>query len=388
MYKLIQIPKKKKGEFREICVPSQELKQKLRNINFELQKESLKFGKEVQGFVSGRSPTSNATAHIGYNFSLSFDLKDFFDSIKPEMVDSKWSECFIDGHAYQGLPTSPSIANLAAIPIDKAILKSIEQYIKTVCFCGENEKIVYTRYADDLTFSFNFYETYNQLKFTIPKIVESFGFQINNRKTHLQTKKFGRRIITGVAVDDTKIYAPREIRRKIRTARHKGLVKRLSGLNEWAKVKLSNSSPLVLNSLIFKDLNEVNRITNLLKSNCGNNSGTIVAQLTSNLPENYNFITPFGNIATNKIKNIDKKGIRINSTKTINKTKKDWKIRSKMIYKEIQGSGRAEVLNTIRDRVLAEINNVPKINDLTDEGISGNLSPVSRTEDLMQDLLE
>lgn len=396
-YKLVKIPKKRKGEFREICIPNSVLKDRLRVRNFELNKESLKFGGEIQGFCPGRSPCSNAVKHIGYNFTLSFDLKDFFDTIRPDMVDIKWSDCFINGRAYQGLPTSPAIANLAAIPMDKQIINWINDYISNILFHGESEKIVYTRYADDLTFSFNYYETYLRLRRFIPEIVEDKGFTINPRKTHLQTAKFGRRIITGVAVDAQKIYIPREIKRKMRTAKYHQQFKRFYGLQEWSKLKMPNSSCLTLNSMLFNDLNEYNRITNMMMEG-KDKSTTITNAATGNTiifntgpfknSTNYNFIGPIKSLGTKdlsskKKKLVEKKRLK-NKQLLPSDLKKEWKRRSKFVFKEIaQDPIQQKILDIIRNSSLNKLRENPE-KDLTQEQFSDK---VVGNQDLAEDLL-
>jgi hypothetical protein len=382
-YKLVKIPKKRKGEFREICIPNSTLKYRLRVRNFELNKESLKFGPEVIGFVPGRGVTTGAIRHVGYNFTLSFDLKDFFDTVTPSMVDSQWSDCFINNRAYQGLPTSPAIANLAFLSTDKLILNYIQDYIKTVCFCGENEKIVYTRYADDLTFSFNYYETYLQLRKNIPLIVESNGFFINSRKTHLQTAKFGRRMITGVAVDKERIYIPREIKRKMRTAKYYQQFRRYYGLSEWAKLKMPNSDPLVLNAINFNDLSEYNRITNMMtkgkKTTFNISGGTVIfTEEISKPPTNYNFIGPIQNCETKDLSSKKKKLVGKGSIKnrplTTSDIKKAWKRRSKQVFKEIASSANQQkVFDIIKNSTFNKIHKNSE-NDLIKVQNSGNLA--------------
>jgi hypothetical protein len=142
--------------------------------------------------------------------------------------------CFPDGAARQGLPTSPALANIAARNLDNEILK--------LRGSGRFGKLfVYTRYADDLTFSFDNIYLAETLMKKVPQIVESQGFRINPTKTKLQWAGAGRRMITGVAVDKT-IHVPREIKRRIRAAKHQNNKKQINGLSEWAKLKLPNNS--------------------------------------------------------------------------------------------------------------------------------------------------
>lgn len=102
-------------------------------------------------------------------FALRFvrlDLKDFFDDVGPGdfyrylprtsetqgLIANHvlfMAQAFPDGAARQGLPTSPAIANIAASGMDRDIKALARQH-------GRFEhSFVYTRYADDLTFSFN-----------------------------------------------------------------------------------------------------------------------------------------------------------------------------------------------------------------------------------------
>ena len=163
---------------------------------------------------------------------------------------------FPDGAARQGLPTSPSLANIAATPIDNEIAGLKKP--------GRFQSFVYTRYADDLTFSCNTLDMIHYLQRVVPLIVRRHGFEVNASKTRIQSARSGMRMITGVAVGRSGIAAPRELKRKIRAGEHQvkhGLRRRftlkllderrkgrltgtfrlrlrrsLSGLKEWARL--------------------------------------------------------------------------------------------------------------------------------------------------------
>lgn len=366
--RFVKIPKKKKGEYREICVPSAELKFNLRKKLVELNKDAFyNFGPEVVGFVPGRNVVFGARQHIGYQFTLSFDLKNFFDTVTPDMVP-QYYDCFLNNRAYQGLPTSPAIANLAARPMDKNILEYLDNLIKDQ---DNNEsKVVYTRYADDLTFSFNEYSTYDLLRQNIPLIVCNNGFTINSRKTHLQTAKFGRRIITGIAVDDKNYYIPRAIKRKLRAASHTKQFARYYGLQEWSKLKLPNSDPIAINADIFTQMNEVNRVTNtLLKQN--------------KYSVNYKFIS---DIQDTKEQITVKKRINkqtVTSEKIVyskvSDVKKKLKYRCRAVYKEMEKDRpgvSAIIKDIIYDKVVSRKKDFSDGKDLTDgvgsDTIAGN----------------
>lgn len=230
---IVKIPKRS-GEYRTIYVPDREEKQKFRNLLGELnRKQKNILSSAVHGFIPGRSPVTNALPHVGYEYTISFDLEDFFDTVTPEKASKYLSKeeietVFVDGAARQGLPTSPAVANLAAADMDKAILKWIKKTEK---------EIVYTRYADDLTFSFNEAALIEEIKNKVPEIVRRSGFKINEKKTRVQCAKAGRRIICGIAVDNG-IHPTREVKRRLRAALHQNKINQARGLQEWMKLKL------------------------------------------------------------------------------------------------------------------------------------------------------
>lgn len=137
---------KRSGGFRTIYVPCPSRMADLRSLVPDLNaiQRSL-CGPWVHGFFPGRSPVTNAKAHVGQAWTLTADLSDFFDSVqkhhlehylRPEVLDL----VLVDGATRQGLPTSPPCANIAAIAMDAEITSRWPE-------------LVYTRYADDLTFS-------------------------------------------------------------------------------------------------------------------------------------------------------------------------------------------------------------------------------------------
>lgn len=241
--RVIKIPKGG-GKFRTIYAPDEDRKSKCREF-------MRSFGPllsndpddVIHGFAKGRSPVTNAMQHIGYNYTLSFDLKDFFDSVTPKNIESmmklsdeELANCFYEGAARQGLPSSPAIANLAAVPMDMEIGKLRDG--------GRFGKMfVYTRYADDLTFSFNFPQVEASLRKHIPEIVESFGFKVNEAKTKFQRASAGRRIVTGVAVDNHGVHPTRDMKRRQRSAHHHRSTSgallwhnRWLGITEWCRL--------------------------------------------------------------------------------------------------------------------------------------------------------
>lgn len=225
--------KKKSGGVRVIYAPSKTEKRWLRKKLGELNEimVNLLGSLPVHGFVPHRSPVTNALPHRSLEWSLSFDLKDFFDSVTLlHLQEHKWfveswqKRMLVDGATRQGLPTSPILANIAAIPMDKAILARLKP------------GVVYTRYADDLTFSSNVRSDIDEIKVWLPEVTAEFKFALNAKKTRTQWSGFGRRVITGVAVDKG-IHPTRSVRRRLRAALHQGNGPQIGGLSEWCQLK-------------------------------------------------------------------------------------------------------------------------------------------------------
>ncbi len=256
--RFIEIPKRTKGEFRQICVPNAAEKHQFRSHLSALNKKAsvLCNPDVVHGFMNSKSPVTNAEKHIGFQFTLKFDLENFFDTVRPEhlrgiLTKEEMDVLLPSNRAYQGLPTSPVIANLAAKKMDDAILKMIDK---------KNVQCIYTRYADDLCFSFNDFSYVSVLKQNIPQIVGRCGFSINKKKTWLQDARYGYRRVTGVSVSSTEIRAPRSVRRRQRAAEHQRNIHEARGLSEWCKMKRPS---LNKNKITQGDMNALTKIWKL-----------------------------------------------------------------------------------------------------------------------------
>ena len=187
----------------------------------------------------------NAAAHVGQGFVASFDIKDFFPSIRlSDIVQAlqtvpcaaiddngspmPWTDdsaVFVArlvtrrGRLPQGAPTSPAIANLAFRHYDEIIRDRL------------GADFVYTRYFDDLTVSIsahdaraNKLETVSRFRDHVAKVISQTlthsSFRLNGRKTRCGDGTAGV-VVTGLRVDSVRVNVARSLRRKTRALLHR-----------------------------------------------------------------------------------------------------------------------------------------------------------------------
>lgn len=233
--KLIRIPKG--NGFRQIYVPSESFKKRLRKCLptlLDIFYINQAHPNACHAFLPNRNCITNAEQHIGFDYNLSIDILNFFDSIKPWHVQNKVpqniiNECFIKGAPRQGLPSSPLISNIALIDVDNEIISRVSKF---------TNDFAYTRYADDIAISVNCSHLIYKAKFIVKEVLSNHGFNICRKKTKVQAVFNGRLIITGVGVDKDGIYPTRKTLKKIRAASHQANESSYRGLVEWSKCKL------------------------------------------------------------------------------------------------------------------------------------------------------
>lgn len=237
-YRKFYLPKKSGGK-RLISAPMPRLKKAqywiLENI---LNKVAVH--QSVHGFTLNRSIISNAQLHVGKKVVLNIDVKDFFPSIHFKRVkgllqqlgyaekiatilallctEAVTEEVEIDGKNYfvqkgnrvlpQGAPTSPAITNILCYKLDKRL-----QGLATKHQCH------YTRYADDVTFSWNSNDVNaQQMVWRIRKILQDEGFTVHPDKVRIMHTGT-RQEVTGIVVNE-KLGIDREKLRRFRALLH------------------------------------------------------------------------------------------------------------------------------------------------------------------------
>lgn len=240
-YKQFEIPKRN-GGFRTINAPMDELKdiqirlsQLLLDCIDEINKSKNIVPKLSHGFTRNRSIISNAENHINRKNVLNIDLSNFFGSFNFGRVRGFFIKnrnfllhkdiatviakiSCLNNSLPQGSPCSPVITNLIAHPLD----------IRLASLAKRNS-CIYTRYADDITFStrdneFN-PEIIKMEEFAVlignnlRKEIERAGFKINDKKTRVQFWD-SRQDVTGLVVNE-KVNIKREYWKTTRSMCHK-----------------------------------------------------------------------------------------------------------------------------------------------------------------------
>lgn len=212
-YNEVRIPKKN-GEYRDISMPSYNLK-KIQRWILDNILYNVEVHKSATGFMREKSIVDNARCHIKKDVVVNIDIKNFFPSIDFNKVFYMFYNlgytkelCYAlsklvtyAGVLPQGAPSSPYIANI--------IMKNIDLRLE-----GFSNKINsdYTRYADDITISGN-KKVVLQVPFII-SIIENEGFKINLEKLKIQYRR-SRQEVTGIVVND-KLSIKKEFKKNLR----------------------------------------------------------------------------------------------------------------------------------------------------------------------------
>ncbi|MDP6444867.1 MAG: reverse transcriptase family protein [Pirellulaceae bacterium] len=242
-YRRFTIPKRDGAE-RAIWAPLPRLMKSQRWILRNVAEKLLVHG-ATHGFLAGRSILTNAKVHVGSQIVLKVDVKDFFPTVTYPRVKGVFRRagyreqiatllallctesprevvCENGKTMYvslgprclpQGAPTSPALTNVICLRMDRRLSGLAKKF-------GWR----YTRYADDMTFSFptgaDGATKLGALMGLIRRVVADEGFTVHPDKTRV-ARSGGRQSVTGLVVNgDGAPRVPRKMRRKVRAAVH------------------------------------------------------------------------------------------------------------------------------------------------------------------------
>lgn len=244
------LPGRTRTRYRMICVPDDRLMAVQRWINCEIL-QKLDVHPTSTAFKKGSSIVSAAARHCGSRWLIKMDIVNFFESVSEQQVfhifshagyqnliafelarlctrrgqesyarrHPRWYprddapggieayESYLLGHLPQGAPTSPMLANLVMRRFDNIATEIANEY-----------DLVYSRYADDLTFSSD-HTTFSRTtaQEVISKVyreLRRFGFDPNFAKTKILPPGT-RQIVLGLLVDGNAPRLPKNYRRKL-----------------------------------------------------------------------------------------------------------------------------------------------------------------------------
>lgn len=255
-YKQYTIPKRS-GGVRTISQPAKETKYVqawlIENVFAKLPVHEC-----ATAYKKGSSIKINAIAHVKNPYLIKFDFRDFFTSIKEVDLIGHLSSYLAEDYSLEdirrmariscikykhasdkclsiGAPSSPILSNSILYEFDSSVSG----------WCSERN-IVYTRYADDLTFSMKEKGLSSSVESQLRDFVKTkclVSLRFNTKKTAHLSKKFQRRITGLIIANNDKVSLGRDRKREIKALVHRfelGLldeksIKNLQGLLGFAK---------------------------------------------------------------------------------------------------------------------------------------------------------
>lgn len=215
-----KIPKRD-GSDRLLYSPNPRLK-KVQKLLLKRVFAKLKVHPACKGFRRHESTLTHARLHVGKAVVVRIDIKDFFPRTSYDRIfnyfkylgwDNETARLLVTlcsrGGLPQGAPTSPILSNLVNYRMDARLAG-----------LAAKSKAVYSRYADDLIFSF----TEDNRRFVrgvvrrVSRILYEFGYQMNKPKLRIM-RQHNRQVITGLVVNE-KAQLPRKTRRWLRAVEH------------------------------------------------------------------------------------------------------------------------------------------------------------------------
>ena len=272
-YDVFTIPKKR-GGLRTIHAPKRTLK-RVQKVLLRTYFDPLPAGDWVGAYVLGRDMVYSVNKHTGKDVVISLDLRDFFGATKRSWVQ-EWIRSLgyppevsrvmaglvtvpvpsTRGVRYcvpQGAPTSGAVTNhVASARLDLPLLAFLESRGLADC--------AYTRYADDLTISFNGFlpvDEFRELMSGISEVVRQSGYRLKAKKTRVAVSRPSKPVaqqMLGMTINE-KANVPRHKRLELRQRVHRviwGLPNRelqtdrlRAELRYWVRIAPMTIQPLI-----------------------------------------------------------------------------------------------------------------------------------------------
>ena len=215
---------KRSGGQRVIDEPEEELKRVQRLILRRLLRR-LRSHPAAHGFERGRSIVTAALPHARRAVVLRMDVQEFFPSTKSERVQSYFRRigwgaeaaalltklCTHRGGLPQGAPTSPRLSNLVNFRLDARLAALARAH-----------DAAYTRYADDMTFSFreDGHESIVNVIQTTKRALREESYRLHTERKLRVLRPHMRQTVAGLVVND-RVRLPRATRRWLRAVEHR-----------------------------------------------------------------------------------------------------------------------------------------------------------------------
>lgn len=172
------------------------------------------------GFISKRSIITNARVHVGRKYLLRLDIHEYFNSISSQAIfeflrkigigevvaNGITALTTINNSLGQGINTSPLFANLVSLDLDEELNQLASEF-----------KCLYTRYADDLSFSG---ENEVPPKDRIQAVLTKYGFRLSPDKCKY-SKNGQAHFVTGLSISNSNgPFVPKKFKHRLRQELH------------------------------------------------------------------------------------------------------------------------------------------------------------------------
>jgi hypothetical protein len=231
-YKVYSIPKRTGGR-RVIAQPARELKA-LQRALVRLYLADRPVHPAAMAYVPGRSIRLNAATHAENGPILKLDFREFFPSIRstdwtaycdehglfPNLTDRRATARILfrrekGSHIHRlsiGAPSSPLVSNLLLYEFDRLVSAGVAE-----------DFVIYTRYADDLTFSAKRTGYLNGVEKLVRKVLSNLTYPrlyINDTKKVVATTKYKREVTGLILTNDHHVSLGRDKKRELRVKIH------------------------------------------------------------------------------------------------------------------------------------------------------------------------